>query len=409
MRRRAIVIVLDGLGVGEMPDARLYGDEGSNTYGHVAQKMPHLKIPNLKALGLHNLITRNSSRHTPAIGAYAKSAILSKGKDSITGHWEISGIILKKPFPIYPKGFPRHIIKKFETLTGRKVIGNYPASGSEIIQVLGEEHCKTGALIVYTSADSVFQICGHEKYLSLEKLYEYCRQARAMLTGRHSVGRIIARPFLGSKRGYYRTRNRRDFSLPPVKTTMLDKFNRSGIRVLAVGKIGDIFTNRGIHKLYPTKSNIEGIKKTIELIKSGSSAQFMLQQRKEVAPLGILNKSEFIFTNLIDFDMLYGHRNDWKGYACALEEFDRYLPRILKSLNDDDMLILTSDHGCDPVTPSTDHSREYVPVLVYGRMIKPNTNFGVRKTQADIAATLTEFYELPRWPAGKSFLMEILL
>ncbi|MFH1282569.1 MAG: phosphopentomutase [bacterium] len=393
MNPRAILIVLDSVGVGELPDAYLYKDEGSNTLGHILEKKPALKIPNLISLGILNILdnTNLNSSKTKAkiIGTYGKMAVASPGKDTTTGHWEMAGIILKKPFPTYPNGFPKDLIRKFEQAIGKKSIGNYTASGTQIIQDLGEEHCETGRIIVYTSADSVFQIAAHEDVVPLNDLYYYCQTARDLLTGDHAVGRVIARPFAGASGDYHRTRNRRDYSLLPVEDTILDVFIKSGIDVFGVGKIGDIFAGRGITKSFLTKNNEQGVNKTIELIKSKDSRQF-------------------IFTNLIDFDMLYGHRNDLEGYANSLEEFDLHLSKILNILGKDDVLIITADHGCDPVTPSPDHSREYVPCMVYGKRIKQGETFGVRTTLADVAATLADIYKIGEWRNGRSFLEKIV-
>lgn len=392
MSKRAVVIVLDGLGAGELPDARLYNDEGSNTLGHILEKKPGIKIPNLSSLGLLKIISKKypSKVNSPAAikGSYGISAIRSTGKDTTTGHWELAGLLLDNVFPVYPDGFPKEIIERFERETGKKTIGNQPASGSEIIQDFGEQHCKTGSLIIYTSADSVFQVCAHEAIVPLEELYSYCRKAREILTGKHAVGRVIARPFLGTPGNYYRTMNRRDFSVPPIGETVLDSFSDNGISVYGVGKIGDIFAGRGIKKVCRTKSNAQGVEETISL----------MRDKKD---------RHFIFTNLIDFDMLYGHRNDWKGYAEAIEEFDRMLPDITDALGKDDVLFITADHGCDPTTLSTDHSREYVPLMVYGRHVKPGVDLGIRSSLNDMAATLSELYGIRKWHTGKSFLKDI--
>lgn len=385
---RVILIVLDSVGIGALPDAGAYGDAGSNTLVNTAQAVGGLKLPNLGRLGLGNIASIKGvpPQDSPA-GAYGKMAERSAGKDTTTGHWELSGVILEKPFPVYPHGFPPEIIKSFEESIGRKTLGNKAASGTAIIEELGEEHIKTGYPIVYTSADSVFQIAAHEEIIPLEELYNMCRLARKLLTGEHAVGRVIARPFAGSPGNFQRTANRHDFSLQPPGDTILNLLDSSGCRVQAVGKIEDIFAGQGITEAVHTSGNQDGMEKTLELIRRPGGG--------------------FIFANLVDFDMVYGHRNNPEGYAGALEEFDRRLPDFLAALRDDDMLIITADHGCDPTTSSTDHSREYVPLLVYGRLLHPGVNLGVRETFSDIAATLAEIFGV-KIGAGKSFLQEIL-
>ena len=361
--KRCIIIVLDAVGIGELPDAYLYGDQGSNTLMNVKKAVPSLNLKNMCSLGLGLIDGENVYEKTDKpIGAYGKMAERSKGKDTTTGHWEISGIHLDKPFPTYPK--------EFEKAIGREVLGNYPASGTVIIQDLGDEHIATGKPIVYTSADSVFQIAAHEDIISVEELYSMCQKARDILQGDHSVARVIARPFTGTSGNYTRTERRKDFSLPPIAPTILDYVKEQGKTVTCVGKIEDIFCNRGITKSVHTHTNPEGIEQTIKYINE--------------------NFEGLIFTNLVDTDMLYGHRNDVKGFANSLQYFDDNLPRIMDAMNDDDILFITGDHGCDPTTPSTDHSREYTFLLMYGKNVKPQ-NLGIRKTFSDIAKTIAEY------------------
>ncbi len=369
--RRGIIVVLDAVGIGELPDAAEYGDEGSNTLMHVKEQIPQLDLKNMCSLGLGLIDGYNVYEKTdnPA-GAYGKMKERSKGKDTTTGHWEISGIHLDTPFPTYPDGFPADVIENFEKATGRKILGNYPASGTVIIQELGDEHIKTGYPIVYTSADSVFQIAAHEDVISVEELYKICETARKQLTGRHGVARVIARPFTGTSGNYQRTERRKDFSLPPVAPTLLDYAKEQRKTVACVGKIEDIFCNRGITKSVHTHTNAEGIEQTIKYINEDFEG--------------------LIFTNLVDTDMLYGHRNDVEGFAKSLQYFDDNLPRILSAMKDEDILFITSDHGCDPTTPSTDHSREHSLLLMYGKNIKPR-NLGTRETFSDIAKTIAEY------------------
>ncbi|ADH60276.1 phosphopentomutase [Thermoanaerobacter mathranii subsp. mathranii str. A3] len=389
MFKRVILIVLDSVGVGELPDAYRFGDEGSNTLGHVTEKTG-VELPNMGQLGLGNIIPLKSVPENPnAIGGYGKMAEKSAGKDTTTGHWEIAGLFINKPFPTYPNGFPDEIIKEFEKRIGRKVLGNKPASGTEIIKELGEEHVKTGFPIVYTSADSVFQVAAHEDVIPPVELYRICEIAREILKGDHAVGRVIARPFTGSSGNFVRTENRRDFSLKPFEPTILDMLKEAGYEVFAIGKIEDIFAGQGITGKNHTTNNDEGITATIKAM-------------DEV-------KDGLIFTNLVDFDMLYGHRNDVEGYAKALKNFDDRLPEIMEKLTKEDLLIITADHGCDPATESTDHSREYVPLLVYSPLMKHGVNLGVRSTYADIAATIAEVFEVGSTKHGTSFLRELPL
>lgn len=390
MVNRVVLIVMDSVGAGELPDAKLYNDEGSNTLGNISKKVGGLKLPNLQKLGLGNIDgIKGFEGEKKPVGSYGRSLEKSPGKDTTTGHWEIAGLILDQAFPTYPDGFPQDVISEFEKRIGTKSIGNYPASGTVIIQDLGDEHVKTGYPIVYTSADSVFQIAAHEDVIPLERLYEICQIARDMLVGEHAVGRIIARPFIGSNGDYKRTTNRRDFSLKPIRKTILNNIVEKGLDVCAVGKIEDIYGGYGITKAIHTKSNMDGVDKTIEYMKEPTKG--------------------LIFTNLVDFDMLYGHRNDVEGYANALKEFDARIPEIIDALRDDDVLIITADHGCDPTTSSTDHSREYIPMLVYGKSIKSGINLGTRESFSDIGKTIGEMLSVPNEISGESFAKDILL
>lgn len=384
---RVILIVLDSVGVGALPDADQYGDEGSNTLAHIAATVD-LRLPNLTRLGVGNI---TPLRGIPPVGtpaaAWGKMASRTAGKDTTSGHWELAGLILERPFPLYPHGFPPEIIEPFEKAIGRRVLGNKPASGTVIIEELGAEHMRTGNPIVYTSADSVFQIAAHEEVIPVEELYRYCKIARRLLTGEHAVGRVIARPFVGEPGHFIRTDRRQDFSLEPPGPTLLDAVSAAGLEVMAVGKIKDIFAGRGITRWIHTHDNMDGVDQTRNFMREGERG--------------------LIFTNLVDFDMRYGHRNDVAGYAAALEAFDQRLPELLDALETSDALILTADHGCDPTTPSTDHSREYVPVLIYGKRIRP-MNIGIRQTFADLGATVAGLlgvsYNLP----GKSFASMLL-
>ncbi len=386
MKRRVIIIVLDSVGVGELPDAASFGDKGCNTLGHIAGAGKSLNLINLAALGIGNIIPIQNIKpaKTPS-GCFGKMAEKSRGKDTTVGHWEIAGVITSTPFPVYPGGFPEDVIEKFKKATGKEIIGNKPASGIEIIKELGKEHINTGALIVYTSADSVFQIAAHEEIVPPESLYLICKKAREILQGKHAVARVIARPFTGNPGNFTRTDRRRDFSLPCPQKTLLDYASEKGIKVLGIGKIWDIFNGRGIHKSIHIHNNADGCEKTINAINGNQD-------------------SGIIFTNLIDFDMKYGHRNDVEGYRKALEEFDRFLPEIENSLKKEDLLILTADHGNDPTTPGTDHTREYVPVLCYGKEIKKGISLGIRDSFSDLGQTVAEYLGISPLKNGKSFL-----
>lgn len=387
MIKRVVLLVLDSVGVGELPDAGDYGDSGSNTLGNISRAVGGLKMPNLGRLGLGNIIPVEGVPpvESPA-ASYGRMAEKSAGKDTTTGHWEMAGIIMKQPFPVYPNGFPAGLIKTYEEKIGRRVLGNKAASGTAIIEELGAEHMKTGFPIVYTSADSVFQVAAHEEIIPLEELYRICRIAREMLAGEHAVGRVIARPFEGKPGSFRRTVNRHDFSLKPPGATILNILSDNGVQVTAVGKIKDIFAGEGVTNAVSTKGNYEGMEKSLQLMESDITG--------------------LVFTNLVDFDMLYGHRNNPRGYADALEELDRWLPRLFNALKEDDVLIITADHGCDPTTPSTDHSREYVPLLIYGKGVLGGVDLGVRESFADIAATVAEIFGL-KFDVGRSFWKQV--
>lgn len=386
---RAIIIVLDSLGVGELPDAANYGDAGSNTLAHIASSVGGINLPNLERFGLGNIIDVEGM--IPAmnpVACYGKMAERSVGKDTTTGHWELAGIITNRPFPLYPNGFPPDVIVPFEQEINRQTLGNIPASGTEIIEQLGEEHLKTGKPIVYTSADSVFQIAAHEDIVPIDELYRWCRIARDILTGTYAVARVIARPFIGEPCSFTRTPRRRDFSVPPPEDTLLDAVSKSGGEVVAIGKIEDIFAGRGVTRAIHAAGNAEVTEETIRAIESRTGT--------------------LIFSNLVDFDMRYGHRNDPNGYAAALEAFDLEIPRLITALEPGDLLIITADHGCDPTTAGTDHSREYVPLIVLGPELNIGVNLGIRQSFCDVAATVAEALRLPPMKCGESFLEAVL-
>ena len=383
--KRIFLIVLDSVGIGEMPDAKEYNDEGSNTLRACATST-NFSVPNMERLGLFHIdgLTDMSDSKVNVQAAYGRMAEASKGKDTTIGHWEIAGIKSAKPLPTFPNGFPQELLEQFETRTGRKVICNQPYSGTEVIKDYGQEHLDTGALIVYTSADSVFQIAAHEAIVPLEELYRYCEIAREICVGEYGIGLVIARPFTGEAPDFKRTPNRHDYSLQPPKKTMLNELKDHGYDVIAVGKINDIFAGSGVTAMVRTKDNVAGIEEIIKY-----------------------TKTEFVglcFINLVDFDMVYGHRNDVEGYAKALSYFDEQLPRIMEGLQEEDILMITADHGCDPITPSTDHSREYTPFIAYGNQIKANTNLNTRSSFADIGATIVDYFNLPVEIDGQSFL-----
>jgi phosphopentomutase len=384
--QRVIWIVLDSVGIGEMPDAEAYGDRGSDTLGNIARRR-RLRLPNLCRLGLANIKTiEGLEPSAEPQAAFGRCALASPGKDTTTGHWEMAGIHLDKPFPLFPRGFPPAVIDEFERRTGRSVLGNKAASGTEIIEELGEEHMRTGSPIVYTSADSVFQIAAHEEVITLFELYKMCETARELLRGPYEVGRVIARPFLGSPGAFTRTANRHDYAVAPPQGMLLDQLEARDVETFSVGKIFDVFLGRGILDHEKTKSNADGMAKTL-------------------AAMDSLERG-LIFVNLVDFDMLYGHRNDVEGYARALEEVDAWLPSLEAKLAPDDLAILTADHGCDPTTASTDHSREYVPLLAYGPHARHGVNLGLRGTLSDIGQTVAANFGTSI-AKGKSFLTEI--
>lgn len=372
--KRIFLIVLDSMGIGEAPDAAAFGDEGSNTLAAISAS-PEFHAPNLNRLGLFGIdgVTCCPAESAPQ-GAFARMTEISKGKDTTIGHWEIAGVISPRPLPTYPNGFPPEVIEAFESKTGRKVLCNKPYSGTQVIRDYGREQVETGALIVYTSADSVFQIAAHESVVPVEELYQDCRIARELLQGEHNVGRVIARPFEGEW-PFVRTARRHDFSLEPLSETMLDRLKAAGRDVIAVGKIHDIFAGRGDTEHVFTAGNEEGIARTLEWLEKPFSG--------------------LCFVNLVDFDMLYGHRNDVDGYARALTVFDRALPQILAGLGEGDVLMITADHGCDPATPSTDHSREYTPWLIAGPCVRTGVNLGTLPTFSDISATILDAFNLP--------------
>jgi len=374
------------MGIGPMPDAAAYGDEGRDTLGRICERRG-LNVPNFVRLGLANIrpLAGLAPFDSPD-GAYGKAALLSPGKDTTAGHWEMAGIILDQPFPTYPNGFPADLMEKFETAIGRKTLGNFPASGTEIIKQLGQEHVRTGQPIVYTSADSVFQIAAHEEVIPIEELYRICTIARSLLDGPHRVGRVIARPFVGTPGAFVRTERRHDYAVEPPSPMLLDLIKGAKLDVFGVGKIPDIFLNRGITESWPGKNNRKALQSTVTVL--------------------IKPTCGLVFVNLVDFDMLYGHRLDIDGYGRAIEEVDAFIPNVIQELSMCDALIITADHGCDPAGPSTDHSREYVPLLVTGPCVRKGVNLGTRATLADIGQTIAENFGL-HLLHGRSFLNEI--
>jgi phosphopentomutase len=387
MKNRAIVIVCDSLGVGELPDAKEFGDEGSNTLGHILDAQ-HPSLPTLTRVGLLHTLPTPASTDIPA-AAFGRMAEVSAGKDTTTGHWEMMGLIVEDPFRTYPDGFPPEIIAEFERRIGRRTLGNKAASGTVILDELGEEHMRTGAPIVYTSADSVFQVAAHEDVIPVDELWRICTEARALMRGEHNIGRIIARPFVGPSTGHFkRTANRKDFTVRPTGETVVERAHNAGREVIGLGKIADIFDRVGIGQEIRTESNSDGMRKTIDLVRQ--------------------SQADFIFTNLVDFDSKYGHRNDAAGYAKALETFDGELAALLDSLQENDLVFITADHGCDPTDVSTDHTREYVPLIVAGPRIKGAKPLGTRSTFADLGATISDYLSLPvTGLAGRSVLAEL--
>lgn len=386
MVKRVFLVVADSLGIGALPDAADFGDAGAHTFKHIT-KSPFFKDETLGRMGIYNIDGQDygTAAEDPC-SAHARMGERSKGKDTTVGHWEIAGLVSEKPFPTYPNGFPEEVIKEFSEKTGREILCNKTYSGTEVIKDYGREHVETGKLIVYTSADSVFQIAAHEDVVPLSELYEYCRIAREMLKGEHGVGRVIARPFISENGEFIRTANRRDFSLEPYGRTMLDVLKEKGLDVIAVGKITDIFAGRGMTESIATHGNKEGMEITSELLERDFTG--------------------LCFTNLVDFDMLYGHRNDIDGYAGAVAELDNWLKGFINCMREDDILMLTADHGCDPSDVSTDHTREYAPLLVYGKNVFPK-NLGTRESFADIGATVCELFGAELDTEGKSFAKEI--
>ena len=392
---RAIVIVMDSVGIGELPDAPAYGDQGSNTVGNIAKRIP-LKIPTLRSLGLDRLVQldphdaeETAVSSGTSLGAYGRMAEASAGKDSVTGHWEMMGIVLDRAFPTFPDGFSAAIIAEFSRRTGRGVIGNKAASGTAIIDELGPEHMRTGALIVYTSADSVFQIAAHEDIVPIPELYRDCEIAYRLVGEGLGVGRVIARPFVGAPGHFARTPNRHDYALPPSSETLLDRVSAAAIPVVAIGKIEDLFAGRGVTHGIHTVGDDDGMDK--------------VEEQMRLVDRGL------IFTNLVDFDAQYGHRNDVAGYAANLERFDARLARLLPQLRDDDLLVVTADHGNDPTTPSTDHAREYVPLLATGARVRPGCDLGTRETFADLGQTLAELFGVAPMRHGTSFLKDLVV
>lgn len=388
MARRVFLIVLDSAGVGEAPDADRFDDVGCDTFG-TCVRSGELLIPVMEKLGIYNLKgTSFQKNQKGVIGCYGKMREQSAGKDTTVGHWEIAGVISPNPMPTYPNGFPQEILEEFERMTGRKVLCNQVYSGTEVIRDYGKEQVETGKLIVYTSADSVFQVAAHEEIVPLEELYEDCRIARKILTGKHAVGRVIARPFVGTYPEYTRTVNRHDFSLTPPKTTVLDALKEAGQSVIGVGKIHDIFAGRGLTQTFPNEGNDKNMERVLKLIEEDFSG--------------------LCFVNLVDFDMLYGHRNDIKGYVRALNTVDEQIGRMISRMRKEDLLIITADHGCDPGFKGTDHSREYTPCLCYGAGISKGVDLGIRNSFADIAQTVAEYLNVPYRGDGIGFLADIL-
>ncbi len=386
--KRVFLIVLDSYGIGELPDAHLFNDEGSNTLASIV-KSKEYDTPHMKKMGLFNIDGVSClAAEGYTTGSYGRMAEKSMGKDTTVGHWEIAGLISETALPTYPNGFPEEVLKEFSSKTGRNVICNKPYSGTAVISDYGQQHVETGDLIVYTSADSVFQIAAHEDIVPLEDLYHYCAVAREMLQGEHGVGRVIARPFIGEYPEFKRTAHRHDFSLVPPKTTMLDYLVENGFDTIGIGKIYDIFAGKGIQQTQSIVSNVEGMEKTLEVMDKDFNG--------------------LCFVNLVDFDMLYGHRNDVDGYAKAATVFDKQLGLFMEKMKEDDILIITADHGCDPGAPGSDHTREYTPMLAYGKKVKENVSIGTRETFADIGATILDIFGVQSSISGNSFLSEIL-
>ena len=386
---RVIWMVIDSVGIGALPDSEKFGDVNVNTLGNIVKTYKDIKIPNMINLGLSNIegVESLESINNPK-GSFGRAKEVSKGKDTTTGHWEMTGVLVETPFKTYENGFPKEIIEEFERKTNRKVIGNKPASGTAILDELGEQQMKTGEVIVYTSADSVFQIAAHEEIIPLDELYRMCEIAREIMMGENAVARIIARPFIGNPGSFERTANRRDYSLSPFEDTVLDNIKNANLDVIGVGKIEDIFNKQGITEAIHTKDNMDGVDQTINYMKKDNKG--------------------LIFTNLVDFDSKYGHRRDVEGYKNALEEFDARIPEILENMKDDDILIINSDHGNDPTYKGTDHTREYIPILIYGKNVVSGYNLGTRNSFADIGATVADILNVDSPKNGKSFKNEII-
>lgn len=387
--KRIFIIVMDSVGIGEAPDAEKFGDKGADTFGHIAERMGGLNMPNMAKLGLSNIREiKGIAKAEKPLAFYTKMMEASNGKDTMTGHWEIMGLNIQTPFQVFPEGFPEELLSELESRTGRKIIGNKPASGTEILDELGEEHMKTGALIVYTSADSVLQIAAHEEIIPLEELYKICKIARELtLDEKYMVGRVIARPFLGEPGNFKRTANRHDYALKPFDRTVMSELKDADYDVIAIGKISDIYDGEGVTKSLRTVSNMDGMDKLIETLD--------------------MDFTGISFVNLVDFDALYGHRRDPEGYGKALEEYDARLPEVFEKMKEDDLLMITADHGNDPVAPGTDHTREYVPLLVYSKKMAEGKELPVRETFADLGATVAENFNVKMPNYGKSFLNEL--
>jgi phosphopentomutase len=387
--KRIFIIVMDSVGIGEAPDAERFGDKGADTLGHIAEHMNGLNMPNMGKLGLSNIRQlKGIDKAEKPLAYYTKMMEASNGKDTMTGHWEIMGLNIQTPFRVFPEGFPDELLTELEQRTGRKIIGNKPASGTEILDELGEEHMKTGALIVYTSADSVLQIAAHEEIVPLEELYQICKIARELtLDEKYMVGRVIARPFVGEPGNFKRTPNRHDYALKPFDRTVMSELKDAGFDVIAIGKISDIYDGEGVTKSLRTISNMDGMDKLVETFD--------------------MDFTGISFLNLVDFDAMYGHRRDPEGYGKALEEYDGRLPEVFEKMTEDDLLIITADHGNDPVAPGTDHTREYVPLLVYSKRITDGHELSLRETFADIGATVADNFKVKMPNYGKSFLSEI--
>jgi len=389
MIRRAILVVLDGVGVGANPDAAAYGDEGASSLEHCAQAIGGLALPHLGSIGLGNITPiLGTPPQIDVRGSYGRMASATAGKDSTTGHWEMTGVVLQKPLPMYPHGFPAALVAHFEQAIGRKVIGNTVASGTEIIKEFGEEHMRTGSPILYTSADSVFQVAAHQEIIPLETLYKMCETARSILTGENAVGRVIARPFLGTPGAFKRTEHRRDFSLAPLGTTLLDQLKKAGKDVIGLGKIEDLFAGRGLTQADHTETNRDGMAATLRWLER--------------------NFEGLLFVNLVEFDMLWGHRRDSQGYAQALRDVDTWFAQVQQAMRPDDIIFFTADHGVDPTYRGTDHTRECVPLLAYGQPLRTGVDLGTRSTFADLGQTLAQMFGVEQLAAGTSFAQELL-